>query len=59
MAERDQQRPWQQPDKIQGLLFDGGMLLANFLILGTLNQVPISDVSDWGVAQKSAFTEAP
>lgn len=46
---RNDSRPWQQPDRVQGWWFDGGMLLANFLILGSLNQVPFTELSDWRI----------
>jgi hypothetical protein len=39
-------RPWLQPDRIQGLVFDGAMFLANFYLLGTLLATPIDEIGN-------------
>ena len=46
MQDQQAPRPWPPPDRAQGLLFDGGMVLANFIILTSLNQVPVTNFTD-------------
>jgi hypothetical protein len=39
-------RPWQQPDRIHGFVFDGATILANFYVLGSIIRSPIEEFSD-------------
>lgn len=39
-------RSWQQKDRIQGLLFDGAMFLANIDLLGSISDTPLVEFSD-------------
>lgn len=37
---------WQQEDRMQGLAFDGAMILANFYLLGSIRTTPLEEFGD-------------
>lgn len=49
MRSREIGRSWRQKDRIQGLLFDGAMFLANFYLLGSLTRTPLEKFTNQNI----------